>query len=193
VGLDGGSREGLAPRRANTPSVDHPFESVPTNLPQGFWRTAAVVAILVATVELVLLIVTGTALMFGGGSSAPAAHETAAKAKTAAPPKPAPHHHAVAEAKLARKQVTVMVLNGNGRPGAAAGAAALVRRHGYTIRTVGNASRMSYAHSMVMYRPGYEGEGRRLARDLKIRRVGPLDGMRPSQLHGAKAVLIIGA
>jgi hypothetical protein len=52
---------------------------------------------------------------------------------------------------------------------------------------------MSYSRSIVMYRPGYEGEGRRLARDLGVRMVGPLDGMRPVQLHGAQAVLILGA
>ena len=39
---------------------------------------------------------------------------------------------------------------------------------------------------------GFEGEGRRLARDLGVRVVGPLDGMRPAQLHGAQAVLILG-
>ena len=86
-----------------------------------------------------------------------------------------------------------MVLNGNGRQGAAAAAAARVRRHGYRIRSVGNAGRMTYARSLVMYRPGYEGEGRRLARDLGIRTVGPLDGMRPAQLHGAQAVVVIGS
>jgi hypothetical protein len=85
-----------------------------------------------------------------------------------------------------------MVLNGNGRHGAAAAAASRVRRHGYRIRSVGNASRMSYSHSLVMFRPGYEGEGRRLAHDLGVRLVGPLDGIRPAQLHGAQAVLIIG-
>jgi hypothetical protein len=52
---------------------------------------------------------------------------------------------------------------------------------------------MTYAHSLVMYRPGYEGEGRRLARDLGIRMVTLLDGMRTSDLHGAKAVVIIGS
>ena len=44
-----------------------------------------------------------------------------------------------------------------------------------------------------MYRRGFEGEGRRLARDLGIRIVGPLDGLQASQLHGANAVLVIGA
>ena len=173
--------------------MDHPFESVSTTLPQGFWRTAAVVAILVAAVELVLLIFTGTALIFRDPGTTPAAQATKTDAKTAAATPAATRHHVVAKTKLARKQVTVLVLNGNGRPGAAAGAAARVRHHGYTIRSVGNASRMSYTRSMVMYRPGYEGEGRRLARDLGIRRVGPLDGMRPAQMHGAKAVLIVGA
>ena len=176
--------------------MDHPLESVPAHhLPQGFWRTAAVVAILVATVELALLVVTGTALLVRhGGDTGAAAHKTAkTKAKPAATVKPMIRRHTVAAPKLARGKVSVMVLNGNGLQGAAAGAAARVRHHGYPVRSVGNARRMSYAHSIVMYRPGYEGEGRRLARDLGIGRVGPLDGMRPSQLHGAKAVLILGA
>jgi hypothetical protein len=97
-----------------------------------------------------------------------------------------------AAAKLARGSVRVVVLNGNGRPGAAAAAATRVRRHGYRIGIVGNAAKMSYARSMVMYRPGFEGEGRRLAHDLGIRLVGPLDGMRAAQLHGAQTVLILG-
>ena len=85
-----------------------------------------------------------------------------------------------------------MVLNGNGRRGAAAAAASRVRSHGYRIGDVGNAARMSYSRSLVMYRPGFEGEGRRLGRDLGIRLVGPLDGMRGAQLHGAQVVLILG-
>ena len=44
-----------------------------------------------------------------------------------------------------------------------------------------------------MYRRGFEGEGRRLARDLGIRIVGPLDGLRASQLHGAHTVVVVGA
>jgi hypothetical protein len=43
-----------------------------------------------------------------------------------------------------------------------------------------------------MYRPGYEAEGRRLGRDMHVRIVRPLDGMRPTQLLGAHLVLIIG-
>jgi hypothetical protein len=67
-----------------------------------------------------------------------------------------------------------------------------VRGHGYRIGVVGNAARMSYPRSLVMYRPGFEGEGKRLGSDLGIRLVGPLDGMRGAQLHGAQVVLILG-
>ena len=58
---------------------------------------------------------------------------------------------------------------------------------------VGNAGKTTYSRSIVMYRRGYEGEGRRLAHDLGIRTVGPLDGMRPAQLHGAQAVVVLGS
>ena len=174
--------------------MDHPLSPASAHIPPSFWRSAAVVASLVAAVELVLLVVTGTALLFRQGSSAPARHvATPATSKAQPHAKPAPLRvHAVAAPKLARSRVGVMVLNGNGRHGAAASAASRVRHHGYRIRSVGNASRMSYSRSLVMYRPGYEGEGRRLARDLGIRLVTPLDGIRPAQLHGAQAVLIIG-
>jgi hypothetical protein len=175
--------------------VDHPLHPVSTHIPPGFWRSAAVVASLVAAVELVLLIVTGSALLLRHGDSTPLRHKTAAPAaKAHTQTKPAARRsEPVAAPKLARGKVGVMVLNGNGRRGAAATAAARVRHHGYRISSVGNAGRMSYSHSLVMYRRGYEGEGRRLARDLGIRLVGPLDGIRPTQLRGAQALLIIGA
>jgi hypothetical protein len=43
-----------------------------------------------------------------------------------------------------------------------------------------------------MYRPAFEGEARRLAKDLRIKRVAPLDGMRASDLQGAHLALILG-
>lgn len=174
--------------------MDHPLESAAT-LPLSTWRSAAVVATVVAAVELVLIVALGVVLLTRGGST-PAAHAGAKARPTHAP---ATHHttrpvrHAAAAPKLARASVSVVVLNGNGRPGAAASAASRVRHHGYTIRNVGNAARMSYTRSIVMFRPGYEGEGRRLARDLGVKLVGPLDGMRAGQLHGAQVVLILGA
>jgi hypothetical protein len=88
--------------------------------------------------------------------------------------------------------VKVVVLNGNGRQGAAAAAASRVSRKGYRIGLVTNAPRQDYVTSLVMYRRGFEGEAQRLARDLGVKVVSPLDGVRKSQLEGAQAVLILG-
>jgi hypothetical protein len=86
----------------------------------------------------------------------------------------------------------VLVLNGNGRSGAAHAEAAQVTGHGYPISFVGNASTPNNGPTLVMYRPPFQAEARRLGRDLGIRVVGPLDGMRPSALHGAKLAVVLG-
>ncbi len=86
-----------------------------------------------------------------------------------------------------------MVLNGNGRTGAAASAASRVRGRGYRIGTVGNAPSTDYARSFVMYKPGFAGEGHRLAKDLRVTQVGPLDGIRAAELGRAQLVFILGA
>ena len=86
---------------------------------------------------------------------------------------------------------SVMVLNGGGRSRAAHAAADRVSAHGYQLGQVGNADGDT-PRTLIMYRPGYEAEGARLGRDLQIRIVRPLDGMRPIQLLGAHLVLIIG-
>jgi hypothetical protein len=170
------------------------------------WRALALIAGAVALLELVLLIVAGSALLVNpdarGASAArpkktapaPAKAKTAktAHARTAAPVKTRPARPAPV-AELPRRRVSVMVLNGNGINGAAAAAAHRVSRHGYRIGIVGNAPASDYTRSVVMYRRGFEGEGIRLARDLGVRLVGPLDGLRPGDLHGAQAVLVIGS
>jgi hypothetical protein len=159
------------------------------------WRTAAIVAAAVAAVELLVLVVVGGALIARPATSSGAHH--AAKAHTAKAVHKAPavkiHPAKIPAAHLARGKVSVLVLNGNGRQGAAASTASRVSRHGYPIRGVANAPSSDFTRSLVMYRKGFEGEGRRLARDLGIHIVGPLDGLRASQLHGAKAVVVVGA
>ena len=159
------------------------------------WRTAALVAAAVAAVELLVLVVLGGALVAKpstGTTARPvakvAAAKTASKANTAKVKRAA-----VPAAELKRGKVSVLILNGNGRQGAAASAAARVSRRGYRIGGVANAPRSDFTRSLVMYRRGFEGEGRRLARDLGIRIVGPLDGLRASQLHGAHTVVVVGA
>ena len=97
-----------------------------------------------------------------------------------------------AKAMLSRTETSVLVLNGNGKDGAAREASAKVRRRDYRVAGTGNAERTDYPRSLVMFRSGFEQEARRLAKDMKVRRVVPLDGMRPKQLQGAHVALIIG-
>lgn len=158
------------------------------------WRLAALLLTAVAAVELMLLVVVGGALLAKPESDARTAVERPAARDGAMTATRPPRTAAVpaAAAELPRRKVGVLVLNGNGRQGAAGAAAARVSGRGYRIRGVANAPSQDYARSIVMYRPGFEGEGRRLAADLGIRVVGPLDGMRPRELHGAHTVLILG-
>jgi hypothetical protein len=93
---------------------------------------------------------------------------------------------------LSRARTTLLVLNGNGQNGAAGAEASALRAHGYPVRAVGNASRNDYAASIVMYLPGMKREALRLARDAGLPIVAPLDGLQPSQLHGAKLAVIVG-
>jgi hypothetical protein len=175
--------------------VDHPAQ---LSAPQP-WRSAALVAATIAAIELFLLVILGFA--FGAKlfsrevdrvtatAAAPAAQATAAEASV-------PQGEAPVEARatviLARNETSVIVLNGNGVAGAASVAAERVQRRGYIIAGTTNAPRTNFRRSLVMYRPGREGEARRLARDLKVKRVGPLDGIRIADLQGAHVALIIG-
>ena len=135
--------------------------------------------------ELLGLVVVGVALV-----AKPMAHHAiteAAKAPVATKPKPEP-----TLPLLPRRLVSVTILNGNGVSGAAASEASRVRARGYIVGRVGNAPRGSYGHSIVMYRAGRVREARRLARDLGVAIVSPLDGLRKGDLHGAKLALVVG-
>jgi hypothetical protein len=183
--------------------VDHPLP--PHDALVRPWRLATLVTAGIAAFELLLLVVLGGALIAknaaeaGGKRHAKAAPHASTASPTRAPArakrKPAAplRRHVVAKPDLTRGRVAVLVLNGNGRQGAAADAATRARVRGYRIRAVGNAPRMDYPRSLVMFRRGFEGEGVRLARDLGIRSVGPLDGIRAGQLQGAHAVVVVGA
>jgi hypothetical protein len=170
--------------------VDHPLPA-PDALVRP-WRTAAYVAGTIAVLELVLL------LLIGGSALARTVSNRLqhAAAQSAAAPVATKHVARRTErspaAKLPRSRTHVLVLNGNGRTGAAAAAAARVHQRGYKVGGVGNSPRR-VARSMVMYRPGFAGEGRRLARDLGVKIVGPLDGLRKRDLHGAQLVFVVGS
>ncbi|HEX3290357.1 MAG TPA: LytR C-terminal domain-containing protein [Gaiella sp.] len=174
--------------------MDHPIRLDSVELAVRPWRTATLVVAAVAALELVLLVMIGGALLAKPHASHTRSKASKAVAETSAAPAPTtgPVQRKRVAAELPRRKVKVVVLNGNGRQGAAAAAASRVSRKGYRIGLVANAPSHDYVTSLVMYRRGFEGEAQRLARDLGVKVVSPLDGVRPKQLHGAQAVLILG-
>ena len=169
--------------------MDFPVSSAqPAPFP---WRTAALVALGVAAAELVLLLVAGGVLLTGPDAPLAATKRPAVRATVSPKAKPAAPA-ATAVSVLPRRKLEVVILNGNGRTGAASTAASRVQRRGYRVGLVGNAPSHDYPRSLVMFRPGFAAEGKRLGRDLDIALVSPLDGMRPAQLHGAHTVVILG-
>jgi hypothetical protein len=165
------------------------------------WRAAALVAAAIATVELFILILIGIAFatrFFAGevdqaATSAlaptveqPAAGQTAAGTDKKKADTPA------TKPLLPRRETAVIVLNGNGIAGAAASAADRVRKRGYLISGSANAPRTDFQSSLILFRPGFEREARRLGADVGIRRVAPLDGISKRDLQGAHLALIIG-
>jgi hypothetical protein len=167
--------------------VEHTFSP-----PQIPWRTATLVASAIAAIELVVLVGVGVALL-----AEPVSRQVtkAAEEKALAPvvkkkPKPAAKP-SPATPVLTRAETSVLVLNGNGTPGAAAATAERARAKGYAIAGVGNASG-KHRRTVVMYRGGHEAEGRRLAKDMKVKIVGPLNGITKRDLMGAHVAVILG-
>jgi LytR cell envelope-related transcriptional attenuator len=151
------------------------------------WRKATIAVTVFAALELVAVAGLGMALLGN-----PLSRHLKAEAAAAAAPRVRTGPEALpTKTTLTRAQTSVIVLNGNGRAGAASAEADQLSARGYLIASTGNAPERS-PRTMVMYRRGYAAEGKRLARDLRVRAVTPLDGMRTSQLMGAHLVLIIG-
>jgi hypothetical protein len=168
--------------------VDHPAAAEALVRP---WRTATLVASAVAAVELVVILVAGAVVV--GKPLAERMHDTARDRTLGVPAAAKKKRPKVGSSvpRLARIETTVMVLNGNGVTGAAHEAASRVSERGYSIGEVGNAKRTDFMRSVVMYRPGYRGEALRLARDMRIKIVGPLDGLRVRDLMGAHVAVVV--
>src|SRR5438445_9422583 len=145
------------------------------------WRRTAIVASAVAAVELVVLLAVGV-LAIGRPLAHSVRHDAhalqVAAKKAPTPPRVRHLGSAPAVPRLTRAHTSVLVLNGNGRQGAASAEAQTLETLGYRVGATGNANRTGYAQSLVMYRPGYRPEALRLAHDAGIRVVGPLDGLR---------------
>ena len=152
------------------------------------WRTRALVLAAIAAVELFVLVGVG---IFAGGRVLAGEVATVARAPELAPPKKRVAPTTPDRPLLERTEVSVVVLNGNGIAGAAGDMGSRVRAKTYVLAKVGNAPR-TYAKTMVMYRKGFRPEAARLAKELRIKRVGPLDGLRKADLMGAHLAVILG-
>ena len=170
------------------------------SIPESPWRTAAIVAAAVAAVELLVLVLVG--VVFGAkvvGDHAEKAVLAPVKAaasnsstKPASTAEGAKATKSDAVPRLARNETSIIVLNGNGVSGAAAVVADRLRHFHYLVAATENAPRSDFGRSLVMYRPGFDGEAIRLGHDLHVRRVVPLDGMTRRDLQGAHLAIIIG-
>jgi LytR cell envelope-related transcriptional attenuator len=150
------------------------------------WRTATIVACGVAAFELLLLLIVAIALISRplSAHAKEAALDRELGSAIASRPEPK-------RTTLSRSQTSVLVLNGNGIAGAAAAEASRARARGYRVAGTGNAAQ-SYGKTVVMYRPGRRPEAKRLAAEMGVALVGPLDGIGPRRLHGAHVVVVLG-
>jgi LytR cell envelope-related transcriptional attenuator len=148
------------------------------------WRAAALAAAAVALAELTALLALAGAHLFHlhHAAAAPPSATTPARhvAKTVVNP------------LRSRSRVSVLVLNGNGVSGAAGTEATRLLSRGYR-RAVPADAPGAYAQSVVLFRPGWQREAQRLARDAGIRAATPLDVRLPRSDRGYQVVLILGA
>jgi len=161
------------------------------------WRRAALFASAIAAIELVALLA-GAAVLVARPLARAVEPHAEKVASTPAKPSPAPklvvHRRAPPPKPThSRAQMRVLVLNGNGRTGVAHDEATRLEQLGYRIAGAADARRHDYATSVVMYSPGYRPEGVRLAHDLHVGVVGPLDGLSRSALRGGQLAVILGA
>jgi LytR cell envelope-related transcriptional attenuator len=161
------------------------------------WRRAALFASAIAAIELVALLV-GAAVIVARPLARAVEHHAEKVASKPVAPVPAAkviaqQHVAPPKPTHTRAQTKVLVLNGNGRTGVAHEEAARLQHLGYRIAGAADARRHDYATSVVMYSPGYRPEGLRLARDLHVGVVGPLDGLKRAALQGGQLAIILGA
>ena len=85
------------------------------------------------------------------------------------------------------------MLNGNGTSGVAGTTANRLLGRGYRSATASNAANDAYATSLVLYRPGWEREAQRLAKEAGVKVVAALDGALPAGSARDQLVLVLGA
>jgi hypothetical protein len=151
------------------------------------WRTTLVVAVVLAC---------GALVAVEGGRFLDARHAGAATPRVQ-PSAPAEQpagkvFTAPAGPLRPRSRVSVLVLNGNGTSGVAGATATRLLGRGYRSATATNAPSTAYATTLVLYRPGWQPEAERLAREVGARVVAPLDGRLPAGSGGDQLVVVLG-
>jgi hypothetical protein len=156
--------------------INRSFSSRPTTL---------ALAMLLAVA---LMVVGAFVLLFQATGTRPASDAGRASAGQVATPPPQP-----LPPLRSRSKTSVLVLNGNGISGAAGTEATALLGRGYAHAVPTDATSSDYARSMVLFKPGWQREAERLARDAGIRAAAPLDGrVAPAYAH-LPLVLILGA
>ena len=147
------------------------------------WRAAALAAAAVALVELTVLLALAGARLF---------HVHHAAVQTRPVPTTGRVSREHVQPLRPRSRISVLVLNGNGVSGAAGSEATQLLRKGYRHAVPSDAP-STYARSVVVFRPGWQREAQRLARDVGIGAATPLDVRLPGSERGYQVVLILGA
>ena len=92
-----------------------------------------------------------------------------------------------------RSRISVLVLNGNGISGVAGTTATAILARRYRHAIPSDAPQLDYARSVVLFKPGWQREAGRLAKDAGIRAVATLDGrLAPAYAH-VPLIVILGA
>jgi hypothetical protein len=159
------------------PLLDRPFP----------WRIAALAAAAIALAELTVLLALAGAHLFAARPAQTGLERTRPVSDTG---RRVSKGHVVLRP---RSRVSVLVLNGNGISGVAGTEASKILSAGYRRATAADAPGDGYARSLVLFRPGWQGEAQRLAHDAGILTVAPLDGRLAGSNRGYPLVLILGA
>jgi apolipoprotein N-acyltransferase len=176
--------------------MDHPVEYEPLQP----WRIAAMVATGIAAVELFILLLIGflvgakafsdkteTATIAAIKREVPQAAQTQASEQQ----KPADASQKKEAPKvLPRWRTSVVILNGNGIPGAAAVNADKAHSLHYVITATGNAPSTGFALDGHV-RPALPA-AQRLAKDMGVKAVTPSTGSRRATFRAPQLALIIG-
>lgn len=141
----------------------------------GFGETASKPGTLIALFVVIIAIVGGVAylLVSGGdeGGKGGASKQAAAKIKPA--------------------EIEVSVLNGTSVPGLAATFGDKVEGKGFSLGAVTNSS-SSFEESVVMFKAGHKPEARKVAKQLAIAKVQPMNGEIQSVSAGADVAVVVG-